>query len=180
MSSTHFDPFNSRLARDIRNALSKSFLHAIDGKDAAIFQRCVADYLLQEFESVYERYIKNRLKKYEEVFAIMAQGKLEDVLQQAAIFWDYGLYFEMHELLEPVWKMAEGEKRKALQGLIRGAGMKIHAENNNLKAAVSMGAKALVDLAKYGSELAGFAKLRIIEEDIKQTLATAQNKIRQR
>ena len=179
MSLTHFDPFNRRLARDIRNTLSKSFLQAIDGKDAAIFRRCVADYLRQEFDSVYERYIKNRLKKYEEVFAIMARGKLEDVLQLAAIFWDYGLYFEMHELLEPVWKMAEGERRKALQGLIRGAGMKIHAENNNLQAAVSMGAKALVDLEKYGSELAGFAKLEVIEADIKQTLATAQNNIRQ-
>jgi len=57
--------------------------------------------------------------------------------------------------------------------------MKIHAENNNLKAAVSMGAKALVDLEKYGSELAGFAKLEVIEADIKQTLATAQSNIRQ-
>jgi len=179
MSSTHFDPFNIRLARDIRNTLSKSFLYAIDRKDAAIFQRCVEDYLLQEFDPVYEKYIKNRLKKYEEVFAIMAQEKLEDVLQQAGIFWNYGLYFEMHEFLEPVWKMAEGKRRKALQGLIRAAGMKIHAENNNLKAAASMGAKALVDLEKYGSELAGFAKLEVIEADIKQTLATVQNNIRQ-
>jgi hypothetical protein len=36
-----------------------------------------------------------------------------------------------------------------------------------------------VDLEKYGSELAGFAKLEVIEADIKQTLATAQNNIRQ-
>ena len=179
MDSSHFDPFNSRLARDIRNTLSKTFLHALKDQDEKIFEKCVTDYLKQDLEPVNERYVKNRLEKYEEVFAIIQKEKREDVLQQAVVFWDYGLYFEMHEILEPAWIAAKGGRRKALQGLIRAAGMKIHGESNNMKAAVSMGSKALADLEKYSGELAGFARLGVIEAEIKQTLAAARNNTRQ-
>ena len=175
MGVSRFDPFNNRLARDIRNTLSKSFLHALKDRDAEIFQRCAADYRRQNFEPVYERYVKERLEKYQKVFEIIVKESLRDILQQAAIFWDYGLYFEMHELLESVWIGAKGDRRIALQGLIRAAGMKIHLANNNLKAAFSMGSKALVDLDKYGGELEGFAKLEAIESDIRQMLAAARN-----
>lgn len=179
MVLSHFDPFNNRLARDIRNTLSKAFLHAIKDRDAAIFQRCAADYQRQNFEPVYEKYVKERLEKYEKVFSILKKEETQNILQRAAIFWDYELYFEMHELLEPDWMMAKGDRRKALQGLIRAAGMKIHAESSNLKAAVSMGSKALADLAKYGGELAGFTRLEVIELEIRRTLAAARNNLRQ-
>ena len=179
MALSHFDPFNNRLARDIRNTLSKAFLHAVKDRDAAIFQRCAADYQRQNFEPVYEKYVKEKLEKYEKVFAIIKKEEPQNILQWAAIFWDYGLYFEMHEILEPAWIAAKGGRRKALQGLIRAAGMKIHGESNNMKAAVSMGSKALADLEKYSGELAGFARLGVIEAEIKQTLAAARNKTRQ-
>ena len=91
-------------------------------------------------------------------FAAIDAGENRELLQQAAILWDLQLYFEMHELLEPVWKDAEGAWRKALQGLIRAAGVKIHAEYNN-RAAVSMSAKALKDLKRFGDMLKGFDKL---------------------
>ncbi|MBW2485371.1 MAG: DUF309 domain-containing protein, partial [Deltaproteobacteria bacterium] len=117
MTVPHFDPFNSRLARDIRNTLSKSFLRSLKDNNREIFQLSTAEYLKQELEPVYEKYIRNRLKTYEEVFAIIACYRIDDVLQQATILWDHGLYFEMHELLEPVWIKAEGGMRRALQGL---------------------------------------------------------------
>ena len=129
----------------------------------------------QKLEPGYERYVKERLAKYEEAYSIMAKRDIKEVLAQAAIFWDFELYFEMHELLEFEWKKAEGDRRRALQGLIRAAGMKIHAENNNRKAAISMGGKALTDLANYCGELRGFDKLEAILAEIEKTLGTAQS-----
>lgn len=173
MESYHFDPFRNRLARDIRNNLSRSLLQALSEKDKTIFQRCGADYLQQHPEALYAGYVKARLANYAEAFAIVEQRQIKEVLQQAAILWDLELYFEMHELLELEWKTAEGGRRRGLQGLIRAAGMKIHAENNNGKAAVSMGAKALEDLVKYGAELTGFAGYENVLAEIRQMLGTA-------
>jgi len=175
VNSFIFEPFNSRLARDIRNSLSKSFLQALAEKDVSLYQRCGADYMQQKLEPGYARYIKTRLAKYEEAYAIIEQKDLRQVLQQAAIFWVLELYFEMHELLEPAWKDAEGNRRLALQGLIRAAGMKIHAQSNNMKAAASMGAKAMADLKKYSGELTGFIDVESILAEIKQTLSTVRN-----
>ena len=129
----------------------------------------------QKLEPGYESYVKDRLAKYEEVYSIMAKREINEVLAQAAIFWDFELYFEMHELLEFEWEKAEGDRRRALQGLIRAAGMKIHAENNNRKASISMGGKALTDLANYCGELRGFDKLEAILAEIEKTLGTTQS-----
>ena len=170
----HFDPFNNRLARDIRNDLSRSFLQALAAKDVSAFQRCGADFLQLNLEPGYAGYVRERLAKYVEAYEIIEQRELKEVLQQAATFWDLELYFEMHELLEPAWKDAVGDRRRALQGLIRAAGMKIHAENYNMKAAATMGAKARADLLKYGGELTGFGNLEAILAEIKEILSSSQ------
>jgi len=172
VTSLHFDPFNNRLARDIRNSLSKSFLQALAAEDISVLQRCASNYLHKDLAPAFESYVKNRIVKYEEAFGIIKQRKLNEVLQRAAIFWDLELYFEMHEFLEVEWHGAAGDRRRALQGLIRAAGMKIHAENNNMKAACSMGAKALADLLQYGGELADFAKLETVLAVIRQTVTS--------
>jgi len=63
-----------------------------------------------------------------------------DVLQAAAALFDAHLYFEVHELLEPSWRDAEGGERDALQGLIQVAVGYQHLANGNLA-----GARALLD-----------------------------------
>jgi len=173
-----FDPFRNRFARDIRNSLSRSFLKSLDEKDTSHFQRCGAEYLQQHLETVYEIYITKRLEKYEEAFTAIKEGDLRTVLPQAGILWDLELYYEMHELLEPWWKEAEGDRRRALQGLIRAAGMKIHSENNNNKAAASMGAKALADLLEYGGELESFDRLETVLADLEQTHSSFHDTIK--
>jgi predicted metal-dependent hydrolase len=174
MKPSHFNPFRRRLDRDIRNNLSRSFLQALAEKDMSAFEQCGADFLQRYPEPVYTGYVTDRLEKYEKAYALIKEGQLEEVLPQAAIFWDLGLFFEMHELLELEWKAAGGAKRRALQGLIRAAGMKIHAENSNDKAAFNMGRKALADLVKFSSELAGFSKIEEVLAEIRQTLGTAE------
>jgi predicted metal-dependent hydrolase len=39
-------------------------------------------------------------------------------LQEALELWREGHYFEAHEALEALWRRAEGEERRFLQGLI--------------------------------------------------------------
>ncbi len=166
-----FDPFNNRLARDIRNSLSKSFLESIREGDEAVFHRKADEYLGQKLDRSYKNYIESRLDKYENVYAAIMQGHSAGELFQAEILWDNGLYYEMHELLETVWIKAEGDERKALQGLIRAAGTKIHAESGNTKAAVSMGQKAQASLQLYGDELKGFNRCVSILAEIKDIIA---------
>ena len=171
MNQNKFDPFNHRLARDIRNTLSKSFIESLAERDASIFQKRGSEYLMQDLKQVYQMYLKTRLEKYDEVFVSIEKGRINDVMQQSEILWDHELYFEMHELLEKVWIRAVGNERKALQGLIRAAGMKIHAENGNIKAAVTMGQKAQADLHLYGRVLSHFNKLDTILAEIEQTIS---------
>jgi Domain of unknown function (DUF309) len=63
---------------------------------------------------------------------------LAGLLERAARLADHGLYFELHELLEPVWLRAEGKERTALQGLIQVAVAYHHAQNDNPAGAESL------------------------------------------
>ena len=94
MKPGYFDPFNDRLARDIRNNLSVSFLKALAEKDVSFFQRCGADYMQQNPAPDYAGYITTRLAKYEEAYAIILQRNLKEVLLQASVFWDLGAGLE--------------------------------------------------------------------------------------
>jgi len=64
---------------------------------------------------------------------------LETALAAAARLFDAGLYFEVHELLEPYWMKAAGADRQTLQGLIQIAVGFQHLANGNLA-----GARALL------------------------------------
>jgi hypothetical protein len=62
-----------------------------------------------------------------------ADATLESALDAAAVLFDAGLYFEVHELLESYWLRAEGSDRIALQGLIQVAVGLEHLVNRNVK-----------------------------------------------
>ena len=80
-------------------------------------------------------------------------------MEQSEVLWNLQLYFEMHEILEDIWIKSDGARRKALQGLIRAAGMKIHADQGRHNAAKSMAEKSLTDLMEYRSALPEFPKV---------------------
>ena len=73
--------------------------------------------------------------------------------------------------MEKIWINSDGNKRKALQGLIRATGMKIHAENGNIKAAVKMGRKSQDDLQIYGGTLKSPKVIEFILAEVIQNLA---------
>jgi|SRR5581483_9000198 len=76
-----------------------------------------------------------------------------DPLARAARLADAGLFFEVHELLEPAWLRADGGARLALQGLIQVAVAFHHAQHDNRAGAASLLAEALTKLRAAGSAL---------------------------
>jgi hypothetical protein len=63
---------------------------------------------------------------------------LGDALEAAALLYDAGLFFEVHEVLEPHWRRASGEIREVLQGLIQIAVGYQHQVNGNAPGARSL------------------------------------------
>ena len=74
-------------------------------------------------------------------------------MARAALLAERGLFFEVHELLEPRWMRAEGAERVALQGLIQVAVAFHHAENGNRDGAVSLLTEGLAKLGAAGASL---------------------------
>jgi uncharacterized protein len=64
-----------------------------------------------------------------------ADGPLENTLAEAAALFDAGLYFEVHEHLEPRWFRASGGERETLRGLIQVAVGFQHLANGNVRGA---------------------------------------------
>jgi len=56
----------------------------------------------------------------------------------AAALWNEGLFFEVHEVLEEVWKSAAGTVRQALQGVIQIAVAFHHLAHGNVRGARSL------------------------------------------
>ena len=75
------------------------------------------------------------------------------LLDRAAALANHDLYFEVHELLEPVWFRAAEPERTALQGLIQVAVAFHHLENGNREGARSLLALGVAKLAEAGSAL---------------------------
>lgn len=56
----------------------------------------------------------------------------------AAALFNVGLFFEVHEILEPVWGRSQGTQRSFLQGLIQVAVGLHHHGNGNVRGALSL------------------------------------------
>jgi len=86
---------------------------------------------------------------------------LETALAQAGALFAAGLYFEVHELLEPHWMRAEGPTRDVLQGLIQAAVGYQHLANGNVAGARALlhdGARKLLGRRLLGHDLDVFAR----------------------
>ena len=90
-----------------------------------------------------------------------APTDLRRALSAAARLFDAGLFFEVHELLEPHWGSARDSTRDALQGLIQIAVGWQHLANGNVAGARSLladGAARLHGRALLGLDLEPFAR----------------------
>lgn len=83
----------------------------------------------------------------------------------AAALWNEGLFFEVHEVLEAVWKTATGAERQALQGVIQIAVAFHHLAHANRR-----GARTL--LAEGRERLASVPPSTLPAIDVQRLLAS--------
>jgi len=89
---------------------------------------------------------------------------LDIALEEAAALFEAGLYFEVHEVLEPYWMRSDGSDRQTLQGLIQAAVGFQHLANGNVEGARALlheGAAKLIAQRLLGRDLDGFARALI-------------------
>jgi hypothetical protein len=148
-----FNPFEDRLSRDIRNDLSETVIELLESGSLAGAEEVAAGYRRQNLAKQYLDYIDERLKRYGLALKILSEDC--GLLDQAAVFWDLELFFEVHEILEPAWMDATGDQKRLLQALIRAAGVYINLELGYEQRARKIGAKALPVIKELKKELAG-------------------------
>lgn len=156
MESEHFDPFNDRLCRNVRNALSESLPEVIRQKDIAPARRIAGIFLADSPPGRASVYIHRRLAAYQAVLDTLAAGPCETPIGVAFAIWRKGLFFETHEYLESFWMAARGSQKALLQALIRAAGADVHREQGNRKAARRIAGKAIPELEKQRDRLARY------------------------
>jgi|GEM_PF-2181723 len=138
-----FDPFNDRMSRDIRNQLSRAFVQGLADSSLGPVQRVADRFLGLELAPFHRAYIRDRLARYAKVVEALRRAPCEDPLARMVVLWNHGLLFEVHELLEEVWRTASFPEKDLYQALIRAAGYYIKREQGRPEAARKMAAKAL-------------------------------------
>lgn len=156
MHPTRFEPFQDRLSRDIRNQLSAALPQALSQMELAPVRGVAARYLQQELAAPYVAYIEARLAGYAKALAIIARHGITEALARALVFWDLGLFFEVHEILEQAWHGAHGAEKEILQAMIRAAGFYIKGEYGYFEAGAKMAGRAVAALEKNRQGCTGF------------------------
>ena len=151
MTSPQFNPFTDRLSRDIRNDLSESLLEVLEKHSIEPAQRVADSFLNSSPAEVYVDYINGRISDYKRALAQLT-GE-EHVIETAAILWDLGLFFEVHEVLEPAWMDADGDDKRILQALIRAAGVYIKLQLDYTPQALKISGKAIPVLTEFEGRL---------------------------
>ncbi len=162
-----FDPFTDRTARDIRNSLSDAFVETLDVMKLDAVTNAARRWREQNLASVYTAYIDARLLSYQRVFDTIRRDAINDPLQQALLIWNQGLFFEFHDHLEAIWKAESGDKRQALKGLIKAAGVYVHLEQDHQQAAESLAMKAHALLQQYRHCLSFIANTQALLDKLK-------------
>lgn len=157
-----FDPFNNRLCRNVRNALSENFKKVLEQNKMQPVRRVAGFFLNDPLPGCVRAYIDQRLAAYEQVLADVRNRQLEEPLDIAVAIWDRRLFFETHEYLEPHWMTAGGEDKKLLQAIIRAAGAYVHLEQGNLTGAKRIAAKAVAVLESHQDRLSPYADPRLL------------------
>jgi len=167
IASGIFDPFNDRLSRDIRNTLSEAFSDALFRMEPSAYRHEAHIWLAKTPPDIYLAYIQDRLRRYDQVLDQVKSDQLLDPLLQGLVIWNHGLFFEFHDHLEGIWKLASGDERQALKGLIKAAGVYIHAEFNHQQAVERLSVKSRNLIRQYSHCLTFIVNLDILAQKLK-------------
>lgn len=166
-SAARFDPFNNRLARDIRNALAESYVDALLQLDESVYQREAEQWLAKNLNHEATGYIQDRIKRYDRTFNQIKENRIKDAKLQALVIWNHRLFFEVHEHLERIWQKATGDEYQALKGLIQAAGVYVHLKYEHRAAAEKLAVKASDRILKYADCLTFIANLNLLLAKLK-------------
>ncbi len=161
-----FDPFNDRLSRDIRNTLSEAFIDTLSRMEPSAYRDEADIWRAKNPSEIYLEYIQNRLQSYDQVFEQIKVGQLVDPLLQCLVIWNSRLFFEFHEHLEGIWIQATGDKRQALKGLIKAAGVYIHNEYGRRQAVKSLSIKSHNLIRQYSHSLTFITNLDVLAQKL--------------
>lgn len=163
----NFNPFEDRLSRDIRNDLSESVIQVLSSRSLEPAEHVAQKYTAKHLAPIYRDYMKNRLNRYSDALAKLPITN-HNILMNSGILWDLGLFFEVHEILEPEWMEATGDTRLLLQALIRAAGVYIYLELGYETRAAKIAAKTIPVLKQFRErlqqELLADALIKALEE----------------
>ena len=154
-----FDPYNDRMARDIRNSLSSAFVNELTGDGNNALAAVAHDWLEKAPEPVYQAYIKDRLATYHQTIDQIKTEPASDPRYQSIYLWNLGLFFEVHELLETIWLHSSEPERSALKGWIQAAGVYVHFQRGQEAVAQSLAKRAATHLRNGRNCLAFIANL---------------------
>ena len=157
-----FDPFNNRLARDIRNTLSEAFVDALTAMDPSEYRNIAQKWLAGNLDDGYAVHIKDRLERYAQAIEEIDAGGINDAKIRTLVIWNHGLFFEVHDHLERIWQSTSGDERQALKGLIQAAGVYIHLEYNHRRAAERLAIKSADRIQKYAACLSFIENLNLL------------------
>jgi hypothetical protein len=154
----YFDPFESRLCRNIRNELSVSLMKAIHNGDLGSSYTVVEKYMSEGIEPFINNYINNRIVRYKAIVTQIqtANIQIHETYIIALLLWDQELFFEVHEWLEKKWRNSQGTEKIILQALIRAAGTYMHLECGRHMGAKKMASKAVETLIRYKESIPVF------------------------
>lgn len=117
-----------------------------------------ADTLIDDVPHAETGSTRERLRRGAEVARASAAAKLasltplERALVQAALLFRSGLFFEVHEVLEEVWRTLAGGRRILVQGLIQMAVGFHHLAHDNPHGAATLFAAGRAKLTAQRSE----------------------------
>ena len=149
MTPIPFDPFESRGDRDIRNALSKGFLQALETHNLDPLESALEGMVPTPIQ---KQWITDRQYRYHRVLSHPLSA-LNQPMTTAALLWDLHLFFECHEWLEDWWIKLEGKEKKAIQGLIRSCGAYAMAEADRPGPAQKSAQRAMELLEAHRSQV---------------------------
>ncbi|UCF95316.1 MAG: DUF309 domain-containing protein [Desulfobacterales bacterium] len=166
-SAKKFDPFSDRRSRDIRNSLAEAFVTSLTYKDQTVYRNVARQWQAENLAPVYNDYIADRLQRYGLVFEQIQHNHLDDQLLEALVIWNCGLFFEVHDHLEIIWRQTSGEERQALKGLIKAAGVYVHLGHHHQQAAERLAGKSFTLMRQHAHCLDFIANLKVLLENLK-------------
>ncbi|MFQ5699838.1 MAG: DUF309 domain-containing protein [Myxococcota bacterium] len=106
--------------------------------------------------AAHEGYVRDRARRYAAALGWICEAEAwSQPLEAARCAWDAGLFFEVHELLEPEWMRAKEPARRVLQGMIMAGGALYHLGSGNRAGARGLLRQAAerLERAPSGSDL---------------------------